>query len=729
MPAADVILEIALPVPLHRQFDYLAPSNSPANSIQPGCRVKVLFSGRELTGFIIRQKQTSDFDKLATIKELPDTQPLLDDKLLKLASWISDYYQHPLGGVLDTLIPTDICKTPELEKLLIEKQWQLTEQGKSTDPETLTRAPRQRETLILLQSTKSIETLDIPSQQLRTLAQKHLAEKIELKPKKIEGELLKHPRLELNTEQQQALNAITLGEFQTTLLQGVTGSGKTEVYLQAIEQALEQGKQCLVLIPEIGLSPQTVQRFVTRFNRRVVALHSGMADRERAKNWLLAQQGLADIVIGTRSAVMTPIPNLGLIIVDEEHDLSYKQQDRLRYSARDTAIVRAKHATCPVILGSATPSLESYLNAQNDRYQHLHLRHRASNAQAPTTEIVDLREHPPENGLSAIALKAIADTLNRGEQAMVFINRRGYAPQLRCRQCNWVSLCPCCDQPFTIHKNTRQQHCHHCGYHAPIPQNCDRCQSHQLEYVGQGTERVEESLARQFGDSRLLRIDRDTTQSQANLKVSLDKINSGEPCVVVGTQMIAKGHHFENVTLVIVMDADGGLLSADFRATERLMQLITQVSGRSGRGDKPGRVLIQTREPTHPILSLVKDPQYDNAAKLLLAQRHQGRMPPYTFMALVRAESHDFSAADNHLQNIRRLCETQFACDDTLHFLGPLPALIEKRQNRFRLQLQITSSNRITLKNVLKSIIQHTDLSKKDHRVRWSIDVDPQDMS
>ena len=730
------IVEVALPIPLHKHFDYAISDNATSDSHSPGCRVEVKFGNRLLTGVIVATKTESDIDrdKLITVHRLLDRQASIPTQILSLAQWLSDYYQYPYGQVLDTIIPNRIKSSDELEALFLEPFWRLTTTGLSTPAADLGRAKKQQELLSLLkkespQSTENIKSQGVSASTLKQLEKKGLVEKVLLPPEKIEGRLLKNDPITLNEEQKEALESIKPGSYGTYLIQGVTGSGKTEVYLQAIERALEADQQCLVLIPEIGLSPQTLNRFISRFNRRILAFHSGVGDGERAKNWLLAKQGLADIIIGTRSAASVPLPRLGLIVVDEEHDSSYKQQDGLRYSARDLAVIRGSRHNCPVILGSATPSLESYQNAAEGRYSKAVLTHRANQHSTPGIQFIDPGKSLQNNGLTHSALEALESTLKSDEQAIVFINRRGYAPQVRCRQCSSVILCPKCDQPLTLHRNPRRLCCHHCDYSRTPDNRCGQCGSHQLEQLGQGTEKVEETLADIFGDSTIIRIDRDTMGSAKRLQDSLMTLQSGKPCIVVGTQMIAKGHHFENVTRVVVVDADSGLFSADFRATEKLLQLLIQVSGRAGRGKKKGNVLIQTHYPDHPLFKHLTETCYDSAANFLLETRRLALMPPFTHLAVIRAECSEARKAIDLLEHARQYCEALYPPCEHINYLGPTPALIEKRQNRFRFMLQINSSSRPQLQKLLKSLTARLNESNWHKSLRWSVDVDPQDMS
>ena len=401
------------------------------------------------------------------------------------------------------------------------------------------------------------------------------------------------------------MHRIVFAGFHCWLINGVTGSGKTEIYLQLIERGLRAGRQALVLIPEISLTPQTQKRFSERFAVPLVVLHSGLSDKQRAKAWARARSGHAAIVIGTRSAIFTPLPNLGLIVVDEEHDVSYKQQDGFRYSARDLAVMRAKRENVPIVLGSATPSLESLYNCEIQRYTQLHLTARAGAAKTAEWRVVDMRAQSLNSGIAETTLDAIRTTLERSQQVLVFLNRRGFAPALLCHACGWVAECRDCDARLTLHHDRHRLVCHHCDAQSPPPEVCPNCQSQQLVATGAGTERSELVLQQHFPTTQVLRVDRDSTQKSGYMRSVFDTVQSGQPCILVGTQMLAKGHHFEQVTLVVILDADSGLLSPDFRAVERMGQLLTQVAGRSGRGTLAGLALVQTHQPDHPVLQLL----------------------------------------------------------------------------------------------------------------------------
>ena len=514
------------------------------------------------------------------------------------------------------------------------------------------------------------------------------------------------------------------------MLDGVTGSGKTEVYLQIIATVLARGQQALVLVPEISLTPQTIGRFRRRFQCRIAVLHSGLTDTERLHAWLDARDGVAQIIIGTRSALFTPMARPGVLIVDEEHDGSFKQQDGFRYSARDLAVVRARRENICIVLGSATPSLESLYNVRGGRYTHLPLTERAGLAAQPSLHLVDTTQEQVQEGFSGPLLSRIGSHLQAGNQVLVFLNRRGFAPTLQCGDCGWISECAHCDARMTLHKTTPHLRCHHCDSRRPIDRHCPLCKSRNLQALGLGTERSQVWLQGLFPDTRVLRIDRDTTRRKNELDVLLNEVHQGGPCILIGTQMLAKGHHFPRVTLVAVLDADAGLFSADFRGQEHTAQLLMQVAGRSGREGMPGEVLIQTRHASHPTLQTLVREGYGHFARVLLEERRLAGMPPYSALALIRAEAEDYRAPESFLALVRTLAEARLreTAESGITLMGPLPAPMEKRAGKFRAQLQISAQQRPLLQQLLAGLCPQIEALREARSVRWSVDVDPQDM-
>lgn len=733
-----MILEVALPTPLRRRFDYLPPLGMTAEEcqqLQPGLRVRVPFGPRELIGVLLDVKKQSQLssDKIKPALGILDKHPLLDSELLSLCCWAADYYQCALGDALHASLPARL-RQGDLAERRGETVFQLTTNGKGLPTGALKRAPKQAALLNALQTRgqlnrSELADLGIARNILNNLIQKGLVieQDTVITPPQIKT-LLREIPLTLSDEQETALSKINTHEFHCYLLDGATGSGKTEIYLQAIAQVLAQDKQALVLVPEIGLTPQTLQRFQRRFAIPVVALHSGLNDSERLDAWLQARDGTAKIIIGTRSAIFTPLPYPGILIVDEEHDASFKQQDGFRYSARDLAVVRAQKLGIPLILGSATPSLETLYNAQQSRYSHLQIKARAGAAKPPSIQLLDIRNQALHEGFAAASLAAIDTTLKSGNQALVFLNRRGYAPTLECHACGWMANCNHCDARMTLHHTPRHLHCHHCDNQRGVPQQCPYCFSTQLFPLGQGTERSESTLQQLFPHHPVIRVDRDSTRNKDGLQKLLVEVHDGQPCILVGTQMLAKGHHFPNVTLVVIIDADAGLFSTDFRGPERMGQLLLQVAGRAGRAERPGQVIIQSYHCDHPLMQTLVTQGYPALAKLILHERQITQMPPFRHLALLRAEAMSPDQAVEFLQLARQRAEQLFPPSPQLQYLGPLPAMMERRGDRFRYQLQLCGLQRKNLQHLLTYLALQLEQEPLGKKVRWAIDVDPQEM-
>jgi primosomal protein N' (replication factor Y) (superfamily II helicase) len=729
-----MILQIALDTPLRRVFDYRPPAAfsdpGPQAALRLGVRVRVPFGRRELIGILvgIASESAVPAAKLKPALDIVDHQPIVDPVTFDLLLWAAEYYHHPLGEVFAAALPVSLRAGQAA--LQTTEWWSLSETGRQelATPGTR-RAPQQRALLAWLaergRATSDDVTQVFKSAQLRALAARGWVRREEAAP---DSALLESrpSDVELTAHQAQCVAAIlaSLTTFAAHLLYGVTGSGKTEVYLRVIAAAIAQGGQALVLVPEIALTPQLVERFRRRFSAGVVAVHSGLSGSERRDAWRAAHNGQARIIIGTRSAVFTSLPRLALIVVDEEHDASYKQQEGFRYSARDLAVVRARGAAVPIVLGSATPSLETLENCSSGRYAKHLLPQRPGAARAPRMALVDLRKHGSDQGLSTPAMLAIGQHLRAGGQVIVFLNRRGYAPSLFCNACGWVAPCAHCDARMTLHLRAQQLRCHHCGAHSAIPAICGSC-GQPLNPVGQGTERVEETLARLFPQAPLARLDRDTASARGAVQTVLERVHSGEARILVGTQMLTKGHHFPEVSLVVILDADQGLFASDFRATERLAQTITQVAGRAGRGTLPGEVLIQTEFPDHPLLNRLLTEGYEGFAVSALQERRDAGWPPYSRLAMLRAEAKDGSGLDEFLRAAvdagRSLHEA------AVKVLGPATALIARRADHFRAHLLIETAARSTLQRFLKNWLPHVERLSGPPGLRWSIDVDPQE--
>lgn len=738
--STPVFLRIAVPVPLRRSFDYLPPADLPEQEVPrllPGCLLEVPFGNRQLVGVLLAviSNSTMSTEKLKAATRLIDPQPAFSTEIMDLLLWAANYYQCPLGDALATALPALLRQGAPLLPVA-ELHYQLTTEGKGLPEGTLRRAPKQAALINQLQQHTRLSHSEIRNHGITPAILKNLLQKGLIQPAAPRTEplnktypTLREQPLIATAEQQYALEQLATSGFQVSLLDGTTGSGKTEIYLQAIGKVLDKGLQALVLVPEIGLTPQTISRFTRRFAVPIVALHSGLSDGERLAGWRDARSGAARIVIGTRSAVFTPLAAPGIIIIDEEHDASFKQQDGFRYSARDIAVMRASKLQIPLLLGSATPSLETLNNAMTGRYQHLRLTLRAGNAEPPTIALVDLCGKTLHEGFAPETLEAIAEQIKDGNQVLVFLNRRGFAPALQCHDCGWLASCNHCDARMTLHHHPKHLHCHHCGHQRAVVRRCPQCQGQQLQPLGQGTERSEIALQSCFPETRVMRIDRDSTRRKGAMESLLNEIQRGEPCLLIGTQMLAKGHHFPDVTLVVILDADAGLFSTDFRGPERMAQLLLQVAGRAGRAEKPGKVIMQSHHTDHPLVQTLMYQGYHALAELILQERQITQMPPFRHLALLRAESRRPELASAFLQMARQMAENIVGLSPAIEFLGPLPALMEKRGDRYRYQLQFSSLQRKPLQHLLSTLalqLEHQALAK---RVRWSLDVDPCEMN
>ncbi len=721
------VLKVALPLPLPRCFDYLLPETAQASESLVGCRVRVPFGSGEKIGIVesVEMQEVVETE-LKTVFEVLDQKPIFTSELLQNLRWLSRYTHAPIGEVYATAMPTLLRQGREIPDNKIIA-WELTSLGKHQWTYLRANTKLRKFAERLLKHPMTEDQLDIDTENWRstasTLKRRGLVERVSLKLETHPSKTQVGPLL--NVEQKQVLHAIEkiAPGFHCHLLEGVTGSGKTEVYLQAIAHCLSQGKQALILVPEIGLTPQTLKRFRERLGVPVYSMHSGLNDGERARAWSAMSRGQAHVLVGTRSAVFAPMPNPGLIIIDEEHDGSYKQQDGIRYHARDFAIVRAKVLDVPIILGSATPSLESLHNAIAGRYQHLHLKKRAGIAKPPSVRVLDVRKRPLAHGLSGETLQAIKACMERGEQALIFKNRRGYAPVLLCHDCGWSAQCPRCDSPMSVHGAARNLQCHHCGHRKNKPSSCPDCSSLALQPQGVGTERLEEALAEAFPDVPLLRIDSQTTRNKDGLQKKLAELGD-KAGILVGTQILAKGHDLPRLTLVCVVGIDEGLFSADFRASEKLAQLLIQVTGRAGRAEWPGEVLLQTHHPEHPMLNTLLAGGYPAVAALELAQREAAGFPPYAHIALLRAEALKDADVNAFLRDAYEACQPQ----NQIEISTPMPAPMARRAGKMRGQILLSASQRPVLQKILNDWVQQLYQLKSARKVRWSLDVDPVDL-
>ncbi|MCX8597781.1 MULTISPECIES: primosomal protein N' [unclassified Gilliamella] len=716
-----LIAHVALPVPLYRLFDYKL--TVPA---EIGARVRVPFGKREMIGIIIKIDQQSTFDSenLKSITAIIDTKNPFPQPIWQLLNWATSYYHFPIGEVIFHAMPVLLRQGRQAIKDDI-KQWQLTPLGQQIDLSLLSRAPKQK---LLLSSLRNncLNEDEFSSNLYQELQKKQLIELVYQQPDNICWQYSTNPTsIQLNDEQSNAIETINKQnkQFGVFLLDGITGSGKTEVYLNIITDVLSQGKQALVLVPEIGLTPQTIKRFKQRFNAPIDILHSGLTDKERLDVWLRSKEGENAIVVGTRSSLFTPFKDLGIIIIDEEHDSSYKQQEGWRYNARDLAIIRARIENIPIVLGSATPSLESINNAQTHKYQQLKLTQRAGNAQLAKQSILDIRGMALASGLSQPLIEKIKTHLNNNNQVMLFLNRRGFAPLIICHDCGWIAECPRCDRSYTYHKKQNKLICHYCDTPREVPKQCPKCGSTQLLPIGFGTEQLEKQLNILFPNIKVTRIDRDTITKKEALNTYLNDIHKGGAHILVGTQILAKGHHFPDVTLVGIIDVDGALFSSNFRATERFAQIYTQVSGRAGRETKAGEVILQTYHPEHPLLNTLLNEGYQAFAKQTLIERQQTLLPPFSYQVLIRAADRNNLQAPKFLQRIHDWLKSNY--DHNLWQLGPMPASQPKKAGYNRWQLLLQHTNRQILQQILDNLI--TEQWSEASNVRWSIDVDPID--
>ncbi|HEY0683525.1 MAG TPA: primosomal protein N' [Steroidobacter sp.] len=726
-------LAVAIDTPLRQVFDYRAPADG--EPAAPGHRVWVPFGRRRVVGVVVEGRDDTEIpsNKLRAAFEVIDNEPTFSAELLALLTWAAEYYRHPVGEVLSSAMPVHLRSGAPLREEKIV--WRLTAQGREQALATLpARSVRLRAIAEYLSNHAQAPASEIlgatesPLSALRNLESRGFVEQFAREAPETPPVSIVREGPPLNEAQAAAVERITntLGSFASHLLYGVTGSGKTEVYLHAIATVLARGQQALVLVPEISLTPQLISRFRGRFDAPIAVLHSGLNDTERLTAWRDAREGTARIIIGTRSAIFSPLPQPGLIIIDEEHDPSFKQQDGFRYSARDLALVRAQRLGIPVVLGSATPSLETLARARKQPETLSRLPERAGSARPPKLFLVDLRKNATTQGIATPTVMAIRRHLDAGGQVMLFINRRGYAPVLFCPTCGWSAHCRRCDAHLTVHTRGRDLICHHCGSQEPLIEGCPNCFA-DVKPVGQGTERIEETLENLFTGFPLARIDRDSMRRKGELEATLARVDSGEIRILVGTQMLTKGHDFPKVTLVVVLNADQGLFSTDFRAPERLAQTIVQVAGRAGRAERAGEVLIQTEYPDHPLLTLLLTGGYAAFADGALTEREQSNWPPFARIALLRAEAADQEAPLQFLHAARALADDYMVRGVKL--LGPAPAPMERRAGRFRAQLLLHAPTHSPLQRFMSGWLTALGMLPEARKVRWSIDVDAAELS
>ena len=756
---SDQYIQIAIPVPMRQLFTYQVPTHLQSPAISIGERVQVPFGSRQVIGVVIKVQDHCEIDtkKLKQVTSRLHDEFHVNNSMVEFLHLCANYYHHPIGDVFQQALPKllrDVKKstlTPpmvwhshafnenideainETEKDVSASLCDIEKERSAQREKIQSKAPKQYALLQIINNHQGISwpelrVLGYTKAQLNALVKKDLVIEKEQKAQKFqwkEDTLNEQNKHTLSTEQALIVAAITqsISTFECHLIDGVTGSGKTEVYLQVMEGVLAQNKQVLVIVPEIGLTPQTLMRFEQRFNVPICLHHSALNDKERLDTWLNAQQGSAAIVIGTRSAIFTPLQQLGLIVIDEEHDGSLKQQDTFRYHARDIAILRASKLYIPIVLGTATPSFESLQNALSGKYKYHKLEKRAGNSKKAAIKLIDMAQQQVEFGLSGSLKHEIQQTLNRGEQVLLFLNRRGYAPAINCKECHWIANCLRCNKPYTLHQKKQLLICHHCTDQHTVPPQCPSCGSVRIAPIGQGTEQLEHRIQDLFPDASIVRIDRDSTRKKGELAKLLQEVSDKKHQILVGTQMLAKGHHFPDVTLVGVLTVDGALFSFDFRAAEQMAQLLIQVAGRAGRASKPGQVLLQTQFPDHPLLQDLVHNGYHHFARQALVERQQAMLPPFSFQALFRAEA-NYPSYPNHF--LQTLADIEL---DGCEFAGPVPAAMEKKAGKFRYHLIIQAKSRKTLHKALWQLLSHIPQNPWQAKVRWNLDIDPIDLN
>jgi primosomal protein N' (replication factor Y) (superfamily II helicase) len=722
-----VYVDLIFNTPLRRSFTYSFPEELG----QAFCsqRVRCRFGKqKQAIGIVFHihdTKPPGDF-KISAIESVIDQQPIVSDDVWQLIKWSADYYTHPVGEAVFSCLPVKL-RQGEPANYQSELVLKIT----AKEPNFKSNATKLKQTyqdisqhLIRLSQKSEFgiakATIDkLLAQELITVESEQLirpSTKHNDKPEK------------LSEEQTQVLAKIDYQRYQSLLIQGITGSGKTEIFLQAIETCLEKNQSALILVPEIGLTPQTLHRFRDRFDARIEVLHSQLSDSQRLHIWLKCLNNQVDILIGTRSSIYSPLTNLGIIIIDEEHDPSYKQQEGFRYHARDLACKRAHQADIPVLLASATPSLETLANTQLNNFEVAYLSKRLSGNLAPI-KTVNMTTEPSSHGISHHLMSAIKHYLAKEQQVLLFINKRGFSPVLRCEECNWLSECKRCDANMTYHKRHNQMRCHHCGNQHQKPHYCPQCLTGELIPLGLGTEKVDEWLQQKFPEKHVVRVDRDTASTKNKLEGRLTQIHDGHADIIIGTQMLAKGHHFKNLGLVGILDVDGSFFTADFRGSERLSQLVLQVAGRAGRELTDSEVILQTHYPDHPLIERIQQQDYAKISQWLLQERQDAMLPPYRHQTVIRANCHQFNHAMNFLQDVKQIIQiNQTQTSDQVSLIGPMPAPIEKRAGKFRCYLILEANQRSSLRNSLQTNMHLITNSAFANKVRWYIDVDPKEL-
>jgi primosomal protein N' (replication factor Y) len=723
----------ALAIPLYRVFDYAIDEQS---TPEIGTRYRLPFANGVKTGILLSVQNDSSLDpsRIKAAQEVIDTRPVIDEHMLALAGWISEYYHQPLGEVVFQCLPAYLRGSrPHVPARV--KCWHLS-LDKAQDLEPLQqRSPRQFEMCQALQQSSGMTAIQLKALNtnwhgiIKALQAKQLVHWEWLSTTSIIDPHPDSSKPRPSDEQQTILSLIETRQqqFGVHLLDGITGSGKTEIYLRLIESRLEAAQQVVYLVPEIGLTNQLIERVRERFGDCFAISHSGLSEMQRYRAWDRFARGEASIMLGTRSSLFSQSESLGLIIIDEEHDLSYRQEDGIRYHARDVAIKRAQMLDIPIVLGSATPALETISNCERDTWFRYQMNQRPTRFTAPTIRLIDVSNSHFESGCSAQTFKRIEHHLAQSGQVLIYLNRRGFAPIVMCHECGWQALCQNCDSRLTLHHSVRTLLCHHCGFTQSIPETCPDCDNSEIKHYGIGTEQLEQGLAQRYPETPIVRIDRDSISSREALKTRLQQLQSGEPCILIGTQMIAKGHDYPAITLSVVIDADQALFSASYRASERLAQTLYQVSGRAGRGDREGEACVQTRFPEHPMMQALANGSYRSIAATLLQERQSLGFPPYARVVMFRADGVELKAAMQHLESIKTCLEATTRIKSIL-CIGPIPALMTRRIGRYRAQLCLLSSDYQSLRSVLHQAMPDIQSLTVKSTVSWNIDVDAYDI-
>lgn len=733
MPRSTSICSFALSLPVYNLFDYELDE-----SIQPvaGQRFKLPFGqGKKLGILVSCQSGTETRHKnIKAVLQQLDAEPMISSHLMKLASWLAEYYCQPFGEVLFQFLPR-LARKAELMTETRVQFWVANAVDEKLLHSIKSKAPRQYDVLkALIQSKNGLNAVQLRQihdawhQPVKVLFDKGLISK-ELRENLPLVDSVPQASFELTPDQQGVCQQISphLNKFIVHLIQGVTGSGKTEVYLDLMEQVIEQGKQVIYLVPEIGLTPQLLKRLQSRLGSGVVSSHSAMTELQRYQSWDQFKRGVVRVIIGTRSALFSESSKLGLIIIDEEHDASFRQQDGLRYHARDVAIKRAQMLNIPIVLGSATPSLESLHNCDKPHFRLYRLDQRVGHSKPPAIELLDCSQIPLNTGCSPQLLKAIKKHLSASGQVLLFLNRRGFAPVVMCHECGWQSSCYQCDSRMTLHQSVNKLICHHCGFSVMVPYKCPDCGDKEIRHYGVGTQQLEEFLQGQFPEVEIIRIDRDSVKSSKQFEARMRPVREAKPCILVGTQMLAKGHDYPHITLVGMLDCDQALYSSFYRASERLIQTVLQVSGRAGRAEKKGQALLQTAFPSDPIMQNLCHQSYSELVQSILEERKMVGFPPYTRVVTFLVDAVELELALEKL-NLLKQYLSDINQNSKVKVIGPIPALMTRRIGRYRAQLSILSGDIQSIRSVLQQLMPKIQSIRNTRKSRLTIEVDPLDL-